>query len=88
MQIKNNNITSTIINHDFIELCYKFKINHIINAFVVDLSIKTFNKFYQLKRENLETIITFVNIFNKTHYDNKYRVFNIKNNNIIYLRLH
>ena len=32
--------------------------------------------------------MTFVNIFNKTRYDNKYRVINIKKNDIIYLRLH
>ena len=88
MQIENNNVIQTTIDHVFNELYYEFKINDTINAFVVNLSTKIFNKFRQLKRENVETIITFVNAFNKTRYDSKHRVINIKKNDIIYLRLY
>ena len=88
LQIENNNVTQTTIDHVFNELYYEFKINDIIDALVVDLSTKTFNKFRQLKRENVETIMTFVNAFNKTRYDNKHRVINIKKSDIIYLRLY
>ena len=78
MQIENNNVIQTTIDHVFNKLYYEFKINDIIDAFVVDLSTKIFNKFRQLKRENIETIITFVNTFNKIRYDNKHRVINLK----------
>ena len=78
----------TTIDHVFNELYYEFKINDIIDALVVDLSTKTFNKFRQLKRKNVETIMTFVNAFSKTRYDNKHRVINIKKNDMMYLRLH
>ena len=88
MQIENNNVIQTIIDHVFNELCYEFKINDIIDALVVDLLTKTFNKFCQLKRKNVEIIMTFVNAFNKTRYDNKHRVINIKKSDMIYLRLH
>ena len=81
-------MTQTTIDHVFNELCYEFKINNIINTLIVDLSTKTFNKFRQLKRENVEAIMTFVNAFSKTCYDNKHRVINIKKNDMIYLRLY
>ena len=89
LQIENNNVKQFTTNYVFNELTYEFKINDAINMFV-DFSSKNYDKLRLIKRENVEIIITFVNIINKSRYNNKYKTFEnvIQSRIIIYLRLH
>ena len=57
---------------------------------LVDFSSQNYDKLRLIKRENIEVIMTFVNVISKTRYDNKYKTLNdnIQSKFIIYLRLH
>ena len=74
LQIENNNVKQFTTNYVFNKLTYEFKINNAINI-LVDFSSKNYDKLRLIKRENVEIIITFVNVINKSRYDNKHKTF-------------
>ena len=89
LQIENNNVKQFTINYVFNKLTYEFKINDAINI-LVDFLSKNYDKLRLIKRENVEIVMTFVNVINKSRYDNKYKTFEnvIQSKIMIYLRLY
>ena len=55
---------------------------------LIDLISKNYNCFRQIKRENVETVMTFANAFNKARYNQSYHVMKLTSKFLIYLRLH
>ena len=57
---------------------------------LIDFSLKNYDKLKQIKRENFEIVIIFVNIVNKKRYDNKYKTSNdnFQSEFMMYLRFH
>ena len=76
-----------IIDYVFNELTYDFKINDILK-FLIDLSTENYNQFREVKRKNVEIVMTFVVVFSKTRYDVVHQIMNIQINDKIYFRLH
>ena len=87
LQTKNNNVVYVVIKYALNELIYNFKINNTLK-FLIDLSTKNYNQFRQIKRKNVEIVITFVVVFNKTRYNVVHKIVNIQIDNKIYFRLH
>lgn len=71
------------------ELAYNFKINDVVDIFV-DFSTKNYNRFRQIKCEDVKVIMTFANAINKIRYNQAHRVMGkyITSKFMIYLRLH
>ena len=55
---------------------------------LVDLISENYNRFRQIKRENVEAIMTFANAINKFRYDQAHRVMKLTSESLIYLRFH
>ena len=56
------------------ELTYDFKINDFVNM-LIDFSSKNYDKLRLIKRENVEIVMTFIDVISKTWYDNKHKTF-------------
>ena len=76
-----------IIEYALNELIYDFRINDQL-IMLTNLSSKNYNRLRQLKRENVENVMIFVNAFNKIKYNVVHETINIKIDDKIYLRLH
>ena len=76
LQTKNNNVIHVIINYVFNEFVYNFKINDILKL-LTNLLTKNYNQFREIKRKNVEIVMTFVVVFNKTRYNVVYKIINI-----------
>ena len=57
---------------------------------LIDFSSKNYDKLRQIKREDVEVVMIFVNVVNKKRYDNKHKTLNdsLKLEFMMYLRLH
>ena len=55
---------------------------------LTNLSFENYNQLRQIKRENVEIAITFVNVLNKTRYDAMHKTLKFKIDDKMYLRLH
>lgn len=69
------------------EILYNFNIHDAFH-FLFDLSSKHFNRLRQLKREQIEKSLTFINIIIKIYYDKSYKSLNFIKKSIVYLRLY
>ena len=89
LQTKSNNVKQFIIDYASNELMYDFKINDFVNM-LIDFSSKNYNKLKQIKREDVEFVMTFINVVNKKRYDNKHKTLNdnFKFEFMMYLRFH
>ena len=87
IQIDNNNVVHVIIEYVSNELVYEFKINDTLNM-LTDLLFENYNQLRQIKRENVEIVMTFVNVLNKTRYDAIHKTLKFKIDDKMYLRLH
>ena len=89
LQIESNNVKHFFIDFASNELIYDFKINDVTNMFN-DLSSKNYNRLKFIKREEIESIMTFVNVISKTRYDLHHKIINnvIEIDFMIYLRFH
>ena len=58
------------------EILYNFNIRNIFD-FLFDLSLKHFNRLYQLKREQIKKFLIFINIIIKIYYDKSYKSLNL-----------
>ena len=87
LQTKNNNVVHVIIEYAFNEFVYDFKVNDTLNL-LVDLFSKNYNQLRQLKRENAEIAMIFVNAFSKTRYDEIHKTLEFNIDDKMYLRLH
>ena len=76
LQTKNNNVIHVIIDYVFNEFAYDFKINDILK-FLTNLLTKNYNQFREIKRKNVEIVMTFVVVLNKTHYDVVHEIIDI-----------
>ena len=76
-----------IIEYVSNEFVYEFKINDTLNM-LADLSFENYNQLRQIKRENVEIAITFVNVLNKVRYDAIHKTLKFKIDDKMYLRLH
>ena len=87
LQIEFNNVKQFVTDYASNELIYKFKINDSINM-LADLTLKNYNYFRQIKRKNVEAIMTFANAINKSRYNQAHRVIKLTSKFLIYLRFH
>ena len=87
LQIEFNNVKQFVTDYASNELIYKFKVNDLINM-LVDLTSKNYNRFRQIKRENVEAAMTFANAISKSRYDQAHRAMKLTSEFLIYLRLH
>ena len=87
MQVENNNVVHVIIEYVSNEFVYEFKINDTLNM-LTNLSFENYSQLRQIKRDDVETIMTFVNALNKTRYDEVHKTLKIKIDDKMYLRLH
>ena len=55
---------------------------------LVDLVSENYNHLRQIKRENVEAVMTFANAINKSCYDQAHRVMKLTSEFLIYLRFH
>ena len=72
LQTKSNNVKQLSIDFVFNELAYDFKINDTFDM-LVDLFSQNYQRLRQIKRKNVEIVMTFVNVVNKIRYDQNYR---------------
>ena len=86
-QIENNNVVHAIIGYFSNELVYEFKINDTLNM-LADLFPENYSQLRQIKRENVEVVMTFVNVFSKVRYDEIHKTMKFKIDDKMYLRLH
>ena len=82
-----NNFKNQFIKISLNEILYNFNIRDIFD-FLSDLPSKHFNHLRQLKREQIEKSLTFINVIIKAYYDKSHKSLNLAKRNIIYLRLH
>ena len=87
IQIDNNNVVHVIIEYVSNELVYEFKINDTLNM-LTNLSFENYSQLRQIKRKNVEIVMTFVNALNKTRYDAIHKTLKLKIDDKMYLRLH
>ena len=87
IQIDNNNVVHVITEYVPNELVYEFKINDTLNM-LTDLSLENYNQLRQIKRENVETAMTFANVLSKVRYDAVHKTLKLKIDDKMYLRLH
>ena len=87
LQTKSNNVVHVIIEYAFNEFVYDFKINDTLNL-LADLFSKNYSQLRQLKRENAEIAMIFVNAFNKIRYDEIHKTLEFNIDDKMYLRLH
>ena len=89
LQTENNNVKHVITDFAFNELIYEFKINDTFEM-LSDLSSENFNRLRQIKREEIESIMIFANVINKTRYDLHHKTINdvFKSDFLIYFRFH
>ena len=87
LQTKNNNVVHVIIEYAFNELVYDFKVNDTLDL-LADLFSENYSQLRQLKRENVEVAMIFVNVFNKTRYDEIHKILKLNIDDKMYLRLH
>ena len=87
IQIDNNNVVHVIIEYASNELIYEFKINDTLSM-LTNLSSENYNQLRQIKRENVEIAMTFVNALNKARYDAIHKTLKLKIDDKAYLRLH
>ena len=86
-QVENNNVVHVIIEYSSNELIYEFKINDTLNI-LTDLSFENYNQLRQIKRDDVEVAMIFVNALSKTRYDKVHRAMKLKIDDKVYLRLH
>ena len=87
LQIENNNVVHVIIENFSNELIYEFKINDTLNM-LTNLSFENYSQLRQIKRDDVEVVMTFVNALNKARYDEVHRTMKLKIDDKVYLRLH
>ena len=87
IQINNNNVVHDIIEYVLNELIYEFKINDTLNM-LTDLLFENYSQLRQIKRENVEIVITFVNVLSKIRYDAIHKTLKFTIDNKMYLRLY
>ena len=87
IQVDNNNVVHVIIEYASNELIYEFKINDTLNM-LTNLLFENYNQLRQIKRKNVEIVMTFANAFNKTRYDEVHKTLKINVDDKMYLRLH
>ena len=87
IQIDNNNVVHVITEYVSNELVYEFKINDILSM-LADLSSENYNQLRQIKRENVEVVMTFANALSKARYDAIHKTLEFKIDDKMYLRLH
>ena len=87
LQTESNNVVHAIIEYAFNEFVYDFKVNDTLNL-LTDLFSKNYSQLRQLKRENAEVAMTFVNAFSKTRYDEIHKTLKFNIDDKMYLRLH
>ena len=86
-QIESNNVKQFATSFALNELAYDFKVNDTIDM-LFDLLSKDYSRLRLIKREEIESIMIFVNVLSKTRYDRAHRVVIIKLKDKVYLRLH
>ena len=87
IQIDNNNVVHVIIEYVSNEFVYEFKINDTLSM-LANLSFENYSQLRQIKRENIEIVITFVNVLSKVRYDAIHKTLKFKIDDKMYLRLH
>ena len=87
LQVENNNVVHVTIEYSSNELIYEFKINDTLNM-LTDLSFENYSQLRQIKRDDVETVMTFVNALSKTRYDEIHKAMKLKIDDKMYLRLH
>ena len=87
LQIEFNNVKQFVIDYASNELIYEFKINDSLSM-LVNLTLKNYNCFRQIKRENVEAVMMFVNAISKSRYNQAHRAMKLTSEFLIYLHLH
>ena len=87
IQIENNNVVHITTEYASNELVYEFKINDTLNM-LANLSSENYNQLRQIKRENVEIAMAFVNALSKVRYDAMHKTLKLKIDDKMYLRLH
>ena len=87
IQIENNNVVHATIEYVSNEFVYEFKINDTLNM-LTNLSFENYSQLRQIKRENVEVVMTFVNALSKIRYDTIHKTLKLKIDDKMYLRLH
>ena len=87
IQIDNNNVVHAIIEYVSNEFVYEFKINDTLSM-LTNLSSENYSQLRQIKRENVEIAIIFVNVLSKIRYDAMHKTLKFKIDDKMYLRLH
>ena len=87
IQIDNNNVVHVTIEYASNELVYEFKINDTLSM-LANLSFENYSQLRQIKRENVETAMTFANVLSKARYDAMHKTLKFKVDDKMYLRLH
>ena len=86
-QAENNNVVHVTIEYSSNELIYEFKINDTLNM-LTDLSFENYSQLRQIKRDDVEAVMTFVSALSKARYDEVHRTMKLKIDDKMYLRLH
>ena len=87
LQTKSNNVVHVIIEYASNEFVYDFKVNDTLDL-LADLFSKKYSQLRQLKRENVEVAMIFVNAFSKVRYDEIHKALEFSIDDKMYLRLH
>ena len=87
IQVENNNVVHVITKYVSNELIYEFKVNDTLDM-LANLSFENYNQLRQIKRENVEIAMTFINVLSKTRYDAIHKTLEFKIDDKMYLRLH
>ena len=87
IQVENNNVVHVIIDYVSNELVYEFKINDTLNM-LTKLLFEKYNQLRQIKRDDVEVVMTFANVLNKTRYDEMHKTLKFQIDDKMYLRLH
>ena len=82
-----NNFKNQFIEVLFNELFYDFNVRDILKL-LIKFSRKDFFRLRQMKREQIEDVIVFVNTLIKAYYNKSHIALRLTCDNIIYLRLH
>ena len=69
------------------KILYEFNVRDTLEL-LIELSKKDFNRLRQLKKEQVEEFIAFVNIIIKIYYDKSHMLISLFKESKIYLRLH
>ena len=69
------------------EIFYEFNVRDTLEL-LIELSKKDFNRLRQLKREQVEEFIVFINIIIKIYYDESYMLISLLKESKTYLRLY